>query len=73
MTVKSKEYWIAKIQMLPGDKLKNYIIYVFRVEKHGDIGFLIIGDDYEYWCSRVEWFELIRKIDLEDEEEYERF
>lgn len=72
MEIKSKEHWVVKIQMLPGDELKSYIIYIFRVEKNGDIGFFIIGDDYEYWRSQVEWFEPVRKIDLE-EKEYERF
>lgn len=72
MKIESKEYWLVRIQMLPGDELKPYIVYVFRVEKSGDVGFFIAGDDYEYWRSRVEWFEPVRKIDLE-EEEYERF
>lgn len=62
MEVKTDEYWIAKIQMFPGDKLMNRVIWIYRVEKNGDIGFMLIGDKNVYWRSQVEWFEPIRRL-----------
>jgi hypothetical protein len=64
LEVKRDEYWIAKIQMFPGDRLMNRVVWIYRVEKSGDIGFMLIGDEDVYWCSQVEWFEPIRKIEL---------
>ena len=49
MEVKRDEYWIAKIQMFPGDRLMNRIVWIYRVEKSGDIGFMLIGDEDVYW------------------------
>ena len=62
MEVKTDEYWIAKIQMFPGDRLMNRVIWIYRVEKNGDIGFMLIGDKNVYWRSQVEWFEPIRRL-----------
>ena len=62
MEVKTDEYWITKIQMFPGDRLMNRVIWIYRVEKNGDIGFILIGDKNVYWRSQVEWFEPIRRL-----------
>ena len=62
MEVKSDEYWIAKIQMFPGDRLMNRVVWIYRVEKSGDIGFMLIGDEDVYWRSQVEWFKPIRRL-----------
>lgn len=48
--------------MFPGDKLMNRVIWIYRVEKNGDIGFMLIGDKNVYWRSQVEWFEPIRRL-----------
>lgn len=62
MEVKRDEYWVAKIQMRPGDKLLNRTVWIYQVEKSGDIGFMLIGDEDIHWRSQVEWFELIRRL-----------
>lgn len=62
MEVKRDEYWVAKIQMFPGDRLMNRVVWIYRVEKNGDIGFMLIGDEDVYWRSQVEWFEPIRRL-----------
>ena len=62
MEVKTDEHWIAKIQMLPGDRLMNRVIWIYLIEKNGDIGFMLIGDENVYWRSQVEWFEAIRRL-----------
>ena len=53
MEVKRDEYWIAKIQMFPGDRLMNRVIWIYLIEKNGDIGFMLIGDENVYWRSQV--------------------
>ena len=62
MEVKRDEYWIVKIQMLPGSRLMNRVVWIYQVEKNGDIGFMLIGDENVYWRPQVEWFELIRRL-----------
>ena len=62
MEVKHDEYWIVKIQMFSGDKLMNRIVWIYQVEKNGDIGFMLIDDENVYWRSQVEWFEPIRRL-----------
>ena len=62
MEVKRDEYWVAKIQMFPGDRLINRVIWIYLIEKNGDIGFMLIGDENVYWRSQVEWFEPIRRL-----------
>jgi hypothetical protein len=63
LEVKRDEYWIVKIQMFPGDRLMNRVVWIYQVEKSGDIGFMLIGDEGVYWRSQVEWFEPVRKVD----------
>ena len=48
--------------MFPGDKLMNRVIWIYLIEKNGDIGFMLIGDENVYWRSQVEWFEPIRRL-----------
>ena len=48
--------------MFSGDKLMNRVIWIYRVEKNGDIGFMLISDKNVYWRSQVEWFEPIRRL-----------
>lgn len=62
MKVKRDEYWIVKIQMFPGDRLMNRVVWIYLVEKNGDIGFMLIGDENVYWRSQVEWFEPIQRL-----------
>ena len=62
MEVKTDEHWIAKIQMFPGDRLMNRVIWIYLIEKNGDIGFMLIGDENVYWRSQVDWFEPIRRF-----------
>jgi hypothetical protein len=68
MEVKRDEYWVAKIQMFPGDRLMNRIVWIYRVEKSGDIGFMLIGDEDVYWRSQVEWFEPIRRLMISEDD-----
>ena len=56
------DYWIAEIQFFPGDKMYKRPIQIYRIDKAGDIGFMLIGDENVYWCSQVEWFDLIERI-----------
>lgn len=62
MEVKRDEYWVTKIQMFPGDRLMNRVVLIYQVEKSGDIGFMLIGDEDVHWRSQVEWFEPIRRL-----------
>ena len=62
MEVKRDEHWVAKIQMFPGDRLMNRVIWIYLIEKNGDIGFMLIGDENIYWRSQVERFEPIRRL-----------
>lgn len=64
MEIKRDEHWIAEIQMFPGDRLSRRVIWIYRVEKNGDVGFVMIGDENVYWRSQVEWFEPVRKVDM---------
>ena len=48
--------------MFPGDRLMNRVIWIYLIEKNGDIGFMLIGDENVYWRSQVEWFESIRRL-----------
>lgn len=68
MEVKTDEHWIAKIQMFPGDRLMNRVIWIYRVEKNGDIGFMMIGDEDVYWRSQVEWFEPVRRLVVSEDD-----
>ena len=54
--------------MFPGDRLMNRVIWIYRVEKSGDIGFMMIGDEDVYWRSQVEWFEPIRRLAVREDE-----
>ena len=66
MEIKRDEYWVVKIQMFPGARLNKYVAYIYRVEKNGDVGFMLVGDESVYWRSQVEWFEPVRRINMED-------
>ena len=48
--------------MFPGDRLMNRVIWIYLIEKNGDIGFMLIGDENVYWRSQVEQFEPIRRL-----------
>lgn len=67
MEIKRDEHWIAKIQMFPGDRLSRRVIWIYRVEKNGDVGFVMIGDENVYWRSQVEWFEPVRRLAVNEE------
>lgn len=64
MELQRDEVWIAKIQMYPGDRLMNRVISIYFVEKTGDVGFLMIGDETVYWRSQVEWFEPVERVNV---------
>ena len=68
MKVQRDEHWIAKIQMFPGDRLLRRVIWIYRVDKSGDIGFMLIGDDTVYWRSQVEWFEPVKRLAVSEDE-----
>lgn len=68
MELKRDEHWIAKIQMFPGDRLMNRVIWIYRVEKSGDVGFMMIGDEDVYWRSQLEWFEPVRRLAVSEDE-----
>lgn len=67
MEIKRDEHWIAEIQMFPGDRLSRRVIWIYRVEKNGDVGFVMIGDENVYWRSQVEWFEPVRRLVVNEE------
>ena len=54
--------------MFPGDRLMNRVIWIYRVEKSGDIGFMMIGDEDVYWRSQLEWFEPVRRLAVREDE-----
>lgn len=56
------DYWIAEIQMFPGDRLIRRPLQIYLINKNGDIGFMLIGDENVYWRSQIEWFDLIERI-----------
>ena len=64
MEIKRDEHWIAEIQMFPGDRLSRRVIWIYRVEKNGDVGFVMIGDENVYWRSQVEWFEPVERVNV---------
>lgn len=64
MEIKRDEHWIAEIQMFPGDRLSHRVIWIYRVEKNGDVGFVMIGDENVYWRSQVEWFEPVERVNV---------
>ena len=67
--LKRDEYWIIKIQMFPGDRLMSRVTYIYRVDKDGNVGFMLIGDENVYWRSQVEWFEPIRRLVISEHDE----
>lgn len=54
--------------MFPGDRLMNRVIWIYRVEKSSDIGFMMIGDEDVYWRSQLEWFEPVRRLAVREDE-----
>lgn len=68
MEVKRDEHWVVNIQMFPGDRLMKRVVWIYRVEKSGDIGFMLIGDEDVYWRSQVEWFEPIRRLVVSEDD-----
>ena len=64
MEIKRDEHWIAEIQMFPGDRLSRRVIWIYRVEKNGEVGFIMIGDENVYWRSQVEWFEPVERVNV---------
>ena len=48
--------------MFPGDRLIRRPLQIYLINKEGDIGFMLIGDENVYWRSQVEWFDLIERI-----------
>ena len=52
--------------MFPGDKLMNRVVWIYLIEKNGDIGFMLISDENVYWRSQVEWFEPIRRLTVSE-------
>lgn len=63
---KKKEIWLADTQLVPGDEVVRRVVEIFEVDKRGDIGVVMIGDSTVYWRSQFEWFELVKKIDMEN-------
>ena len=41
------------------------IVNIYRIDKDGDVGFTMCGDDEVYWRSQFEWFDPVRKVDME--------
>lgn len=66
MIVKKNEYWVVDIQMAPGTRMIRTVINIYRIDKSGDIAFTMCGDEDTYWRSQFEWFDLLRKIDMEN-------
>lgn len=64
MEAKRDEYWIAETQMFPGDRFTRRIVWIYRITKESDIGFMLIGDENVYYSSQTEWFNLIERIDV---------
>lgn len=62
--MKKNEFWVVDIQMAPGMKMIRTVVNIYRVDKEGDIGFTMCGDDSTFWRSQFEWFEPIKKIEL---------
>lgn len=66
MIVKKNEYWVVDIQMAPGTRMIRTVINIYRIDKSGDIAFTMCGDEDTYWRSQFEWFDLLRKVDMEN-------
>lgn len=67
MKVKRDEYWVAEIQMFPGDRLMRRVIYIYRVAKDGDVGFMLIGDEKVYYSSQVQWFNPVSRLAVSED------
>ena len=52
------------MQMAPGMKMIRTVVNIYRVDKEGDVGFTMCGDDSTYWRSQFEWFDLVRKVEV---------
>ena len=61
---RKNEFWVVDMQMAPGMKMIRTVVNIYRVDKEGDVGFTMCGDDSTYWRSQFEWFEPIRKVEL---------
>ena len=59
------EYWIVDLQMAPGMRLIRTVVNIYRVDKDGDIAFTMCGDEDTYWRSQFQWFDPVRKVDME--------
>lgn len=68
MEVKRDEHWIAEVQMFPGDRLMRRVVWIYRVDKSGDIGFMLIGDEDVYYTSQVQWFKPIRRLAVNEDD-----
>ena len=61
----TNDYWIVDLQMAPGMRLIRTVVNIYRVDKDGDIAFTMCGDEDTYWRSQFQWFDPVRKVDME--------
>lgn len=61
---RKNEFWVVDMQMAPGMKMIRTVVNIYRVDKEGDVGFTMCGDDSTYWRSQFEWFDLVRKVEV---------
>ena len=62
--LRKDDYWVAEVQVAPGTRMFRTVVNIYRVDKSGDIAFIMCGDERTYWRSQFEWFDLIRKVEL---------
>ena len=65
MNPQKNEYWVVDVQMTQGSRMMRLVVQIYRVDKSGDIGFIAPGDETVYWRSQFQWFDPIRKVDME--------
>lgn len=63
--MKKNEYWIIDVQLTPGSRMFRTVANIYRIDKDGDVGFTMCGDEDIYWRSQFEWFDPVRKVDME--------
>ena len=64
-SLRKNEFWVVEMQMAPGTRMFRTVVNIYRIDKEGDVAFLMCGDEDIYWRSQFVWFDPIRKVEVE--------
>lgn len=65
MEIRKNDFWVVDLQMARGTRMFRSVVNIYRIDKGGDIAFTMCGDENTYWRSQFEWFDPVRKVDME--------